>query len=788
MFKLNLNAAKLILVALIVFLINSSISYAQSNYDWIDYYNSNNNYNNYNWSNNNNWENNWGTDSSYSSNFYNYDTNASSYSTNYYPINYNYDYSNSYVQSSYNWSNNNNWENNWASNSSYLNNSYNYDTNASNYSINYYPINYDYSNSVYYSGYDSQNNLNFNKNNYQDNQYNQTWTNYNYNPGNFYNYDFNSSNYYNNYYDNSYSSYSAPNNQNQQTNLNNNQNNYYSQDDYASNYDYFNNNSTVNFLNSFNSNYLNNLDYKNEYNYNINSNSAINSLNYQELNFFINQTEFNLNDSWILNLEGAPANQEVIICAIHNNNQSCSWVKDLGLQATTDSNGKWFASGSWGGDESVLGTWTEWVYVGGSIQNGEVVGGIKSNNITFTISKQILSTLQQSQSSLQQSPQIQPQQQLQIPPQQPPQTLPQQPPQTSPQNSSLGVYIWGDLPKTNSPLKTSVDDALSLGAKTVRIAISPCYWDPQGISSNPEPLYNEILRDDYSYVFKNFSTVMVTIYPLSICDPNSGQPYYRLSSDIISESKWQEILNNVYNEIKQTVIAAKINYPNTTVIWSNWEMENDCQDNQWQRCVEYQKTRLKAINDASLETQNFGGTGKEYSAIEFVLLEKNWVPQWKSEWGPSPEPRVNSGLITAVEDLKGLWDFISYSSWNSIYYTEDPNWRPNKKFTEAFNTIRQACYNAGINCSDKIIIGEVGTLYDQDTNNSLLYEAISTSMKEGAKFIYNWNLYDQIAKGTLITPDGKQYDQSKFGKFDLNRTLTSQGKIFKEWLFWLSQE
>ena len=60
-------------------------------------------------------------------------------------------------------------------------------------------------------------------------------------------------------------------------------------------------------------------------------------------------------------------------------------------------------------------------------------------------------------------------------------------------------------------------------------------------------------------------------------------------------------------------------------------------------------------------------------------------------------------------------------------------------------------------------------------------------MKEGAKFIYNWNLYDQITKGTLITPDGKQYDQSKFGKFDLNRTLTSQGKLFKDWLFWLSQ-
>jgi hypothetical protein len=699
---------------LIIFLVESSISYGQYYYNY-DY--------NYNW---------------------NYD-NYKSYNSNY------------------------NWTNDWKFDPSYLN--------------TYYSSNYNYN----YSNFNSQNNQNspnnynnfnnFNLNPAQNHQNNWQWTNYN---STSYNNNFNSSNYYNNY-NNSYSSYLNSNQANNQDQQNNNQYNstYDSTINYFdslgfnfSNYDYnnYNYNSNFNFLNYYNGNFQNlNSFYQNVNNnfnsfYNNNQNTASQNQNFNTqsqtdpnlsgLKFSINKTTFSLTDTWQLSLTGAPANQRVTICAISNLGiQSCSYAKDLGLSDLTDSFGNWSASGNWikNGvpDESVIGNWTEWIVVGGILQDGQVISGTRSNNINFTILKGIL--------------------------------LPQT------QNSSLGVYIWGDLPQTDSPLKTAVDDALSLGVKTVRITISPCYWDPQRISSNPEPLYNQILRDDYSYVFKNFSTVMVTIYPVSVCDFNSGQPYYRLSPDIVLEARWQEILNNVYNEIKQTVITAKISYPNTTIIWSNWEIENDCQDNQWQRCVEYQRTRLKAIKDASLEVQNFGGNGMHYSAIEFILLEKNWVPRWIPEWGPPPQPRQNSGLITAVEDLKGLWDFISYSSWNSIYYTEDPDWRPNKKFTEAFNIIRQTCYNAGIECSNKIIIGEVGTLYDQDTNSSLLSEAISTSMREGAKFIYNWNLYDQITKGTLITPDGKQYDQSKFGKFDLNRTLTPQGKLFKDWLSWLSQ-
>jgi len=778
MFKSNFNKIKLISL-LIIFFVESSISYGQYYYNYD--YNYNWNYDNYkSYNSNYNWTNDWKFNPSY------LNTYQSNYNHNYYNYNSNYSYYTPYTSYS---------NSNFYSDNSNFYSDFNSQNTQNNQNIQTNQTNQNNQNNIN-SFINNFNNSNINPyQNYQNYQNNWQWTTYN--PTNYKN-NFDSSNYYNdynNFYNNDYNNYNNTYylpylnfnnnfnnqiyNQNQQNNINNNQYNstYDSTINYfdslgfnSSNYDYnnYNYNSNFNFLNYYNGNFQNlNSFYQNVNNnfnsfYNNNQNTASQNQNFNTqfqtdsnlsgLKFSINKTTFSLTDTWQLSLTGAPANQRVTICAISNLGiQSCSYAKDLGLNDLTDSFGSWSASGNWikNGvpDESVIGNWTEWIVIGGKLENGQVIGGTRSNNINFTISKQTLS--------------------------------PQNP--TLLQNSSLGVYIWGDLPQTINPLKTAVDDALSLGVKTVRITLSPCFWDPKGILSNPQPLYNQILRDDYSYVFRNFSTVMATIYPLSICDFNSGQPYYRLSPDIIPETRWQEILNNVYNEIKQTVITAKINYPNTTIIWSNWEIENDCQDNQWQRCVEYQRTRLKAIKDASLEVQNFGGNGMHYSAIEFILLEKNWVPSWIPEWGPPPPPRQNSGLITAVEDLKGLWDFISYSSWGSIYYTEDPDWRPNKKFASAFNIIRQACYNAGIDCSDKIIIGEVGTLYDQDTNNSLLYEAISTSIKESAKFIYNWNLYDQITKGTLITPDGKQYDQSKFGKFDLNRILTPQGKAFKEW-------
>lgn len=104
----------------------------------------------------------------------------------------------------------------------------------------------------------------------------------------------------------------------------------------------------------------------------------------------INQTQFNLTDTWQLTLTGAPPSQSTYLCALTNQGvQSCSRTADLGLPPATDSSGRWQAAGTWMSnglpDASVLGTWREWMYVGGTLQDGQVQGGIKSNEIVFTV-------------------------------------------------------------------------------------------------------------------------------------------------------------------------------------------------------------------------------------------------------------------------------------------------------------------------------------------------------------------------------------------------------------------
>jgi hypothetical protein len=509
------------------------------------------------------------------------------------------------------------------------------------------------------------------------------------------------------------------------------------------------------FLNNSNSFY-------NFNNNNLENNSNINTYQTNQqttyfANLSINKTNFNLNDSWILTLNSNYPNQPVYICAIDNkNNKSCTPTQNLGFSPHTDANGNWSASGNWikNGqlDESLLGTWTEWMYVGGNFVDGEVIGGVRSNEITFTINK--------SNSGIGGVPIIN---------------------NNINAIDKLGVYIWGYLPPQNNSLDNLVNagqKAKNIGFKIARTTISPCYWDPSGQIENPlSKTYDLLKRNDYASIFNNFNVVMVTLYPLSICDLSTGQPYYRENIDF---SRWNEILKSAHQEIKQTVLQAKILYPNTTFIWSNWELENDCQDNEWSRCVDYQKTRLQAILDAKNEVipRNLSGGGGIYSAIEFVYLDKNWVPGWLDEWGPPPAPRQNSGLLTAATDLKGLWDFISYSSWGSIHYTEDPAWRPKQKFAEAFEKIRNTCRDNGFDCSNKIIIGEVGTLYDSDTDHSLLNEAIQKSIEEGAQYVFYWNLYDQ-PDSKFIAPNGVVYDQSKFGAYSINDEITPRGKYLE---------
>ena len=110
----------------------------------------------------------------------------------------------------------------------------------------------------------------------------------------------------------------------------------------------------------------------------------------------INKTNFILTDNWELNLRGAPPNQQVYICLIHNNgNPYCNTAQFYGGLATTDSNGNWSLGGNWNNNESVLGEWREWMVVGGTLVNNQVIiGGVSSNEIQFTVSRSQSSMLE----------------------------------------------------------------------------------------------------------------------------------------------------------------------------------------------------------------------------------------------------------------------------------------------------------------------------------------------------------------------------------------------------------
>lgn len=317
------------------------------------YYNQNNQ--NYNWSYWNNYDLDYGRDHSWSRG-----ANQTTYNYDNYFNNYNYNNSYDWNHSSWN-QNSQNIINN--QNTSWLNqNYYSWDQNNNNQvsnQINYWnndfennhSWNWDGGNNYWYDG---------NNNGWQDNDLSTNWDN---NLGN-----------YNNFWDYNYFS-GWPNNWNSSST--NTQSNIFQENLWHySNY---------NLDNSLNNDHISN-------NSNLSNPSSTNNKFSFSPTLSINKTTFSLADGWELILTGAPANQPVYICAIYNNNPlSCSAAQDLGLPAQTNLEGRWQAQGNWikNGipDESVLGFWTEWVYVGGNLINGEVVGGEKSNEINFNITK-----------------------------------------------------------------------------------------------------------------------------------------------------------------------------------------------------------------------------------------------------------------------------------------------------------------------------------------------------------------------------------------------------------------
>jgi hypothetical protein len=95
---------------------------------------------------------------------------------------------------------------------------------------------------------------------------------------------------------------------------------------------------------------------------------------------------WNVNDPWTLSLTGAVANQPVYVCGIQNNPPAtCTPAGNLGDAPSTSGSGTWSASGSF--DSSTVGSWSEWIYVGGTGQvlSPGVLDGTKSNQISFTV-------------------------------------------------------------------------------------------------------------------------------------------------------------------------------------------------------------------------------------------------------------------------------------------------------------------------------------------------------------------------------------------------------------------
>ena len=113
----------------------------------------------------------------------------------------------------------------------------------------------------------------------------------------------------------------------------------------------------------------------------------------------------------------------------------------------------------------------------------------------------------------------------------------------------------------------------------------------------------------------------------------------------------------VRGERMRFVDVVAIRHPNTKVIVANWESDHDVMaDDQGPAYIAYTKTWLMATRDevASLRQSGLGADVKRWS---------RWTILFRS-------PESIHGLAVAVTDLapngQPLWDFISYSSWESI--------------------------------------------------------------------------------------------------------------------------
>ncbi len=335
----------------------------------------------------------------------------------------------------------------------------------------------------------------------------------------------------------------------------------------------------------------------------------------------------------------------------------------------------------------------------------------------------------------------------------------------------VGVYGWGAMPTTfGDPLVKWVSDMQSLGTETVRVALTR-YWDPRG-STDRIPIDQLARRPDYAALFGSpgFNTILITAYPLAMDNPATGAPIYR------SRSLTADELLAVHREMSAVTSYLRQTYPGKTFIFSGWESEHDAfTAEMWPAFLAYTQEWINGIREGAAAADAERIAGAAYTMFEFVNLDD---ATGRDAAAAGAQVAPFSGLLRALPVLRGV-DFWSYSSWNSMRYVDQTGVYNRRLYHQAFAEIRAACLQAAQDCSNRIVIGEIGYLRNYDSPDATVLAAmIETCLEEGARYVINWVAYDQNAPGE-VPPGGP--DLSQYGKFTLDGAITSQGQAMQHW-------
>jgi hypothetical protein len=304
----------------------------------------------------------------------------------------------------------------------------------------------------------------------------------------------------------------------------------------------------------------------------------------------------------------------------------------------------------------------------------------------------------------------------------------------------VGVYVWG---KMAAGLDAAATDIKRLGATgAVRVAITPT-WDPTG-KVDKSPLDVKVRRADYRAFLAAFPVVMLTAY-----DSVTGDRYkrVRLTEPQLAAAK---------DEFRRfTVELART--PGRKIV-SNWEFENDCEAARWASCRQYYQARLDGIAEGRKQAKAQNLPGEVLTAFEFTI-----VP------GFAGKP---SGLVEVGSKLQGV-DYFSYSCWWSIGHDASAS-KVFQDFEYAARMLRD--FAAGNKLGAKLIIGEFGEYWDVHPTAERMKSLSDAALANGVEYLFNWVLYDQPGN-----KDEWGRDASHFGKYTLDRALTSQGREFQRW-------